>query len=121
MGNIRLHISFLVRKHVQVILISFLSELNANFIFFSALDCVYSLLKVHRSSALIFHKRNKNCFIFIFIISNNLRFKWNSLRQEAGLVLLKINIMCSHDIMKDKNCTNLLSYNKIKSMKYAEN
>ena len=66
-------------------------------------------------SALIFHEWNKNCFLFIFIISNRIQFKWKIIKGFT-----KINIMSYHDMKKTWQSRNklhiFLLHTKIKSM-----
>ena len=88
-------------------------------------SCVSQIkLKGIRPSALIFHEWNKNCFLFVFIISNRIQFKWKIIkRHEAGLVFTKINIMSYHNMKQTWHCRNklhnFLLHTKIKSKKQA--
>ena len=42
-----------------------------------------------RPSALIFHERNKNCFLFTLIINYRIQFKWKIWGTKWGLLLQK--------------------------------
>ena len=81
-----------------------------------------------RLSALIFHERNKNCFLFTLIINYRIQFKWKLIWGTKWGLLLHKSTLCVIMIHVwkldpvDENCIHLLlvSHNKIESKKYYE-
>ena len=62
-----------------------------------------------RPSALFFNKWNKNCFLFISIISNRIQFIWKIIRgMKRGSFFTKLNIMSYHDMKKTSHSRNNL-------------
>ena len=107
----------------QAVIFSFhtsIVKVHTGYLFYiKDLPCVFSI-KIQRSSALIFHKWNKNCFLVIFIISNSIVFKWKIVRGMKRSSFLQNVIMIWRKLDPvHKNCTNLLPHSKIKNMNYA--
>ena len=55
---------------------------------------LFLIIKGLRSSALIFHEWNKNCFLFIFIISNRIQLKWKFFKGMKRGSFLQKSTLC---------------------------
>ena len=114
--KIFLIVIFSLRKYIYIYLLLFghTSLLSVNYIIFHYQTILFWLrnviwvfpfrqhwIKGFRPSALIFREWNKNCFLFIFIISNRIQFKWKIIKgMKWGSFFTKINIMSYHDMKK---------------------
>ena len=78
-------------------------------------------LRVQRSSAVIFHKWNKKCFSSSAIVKDS---KGKKVGDMSGARFYKnqhyVFMIWRKLDPVGKNCTHLLSHNKIKNIKYAK-